>query len=90
MRDTAKGSTSEPTTICGTELLKLRPRPTRWGRWRLNRRYDTLEFHGDDGYMTSTWPTSSAACLGRIFQVSRKTWMTNEDRGRLCRRSETP
>jgi hypothetical protein len=70
------------------EYREKRPK-TRWGRWRWNKRKDTLDFWYDGENEPRYWIEldsarySSAECLDWIFQVSRKGWMTNEDRGNM-------
>jgi hypothetical protein len=87
---TAPVSPRRPRLIIGTELAKMQspPTPTRWGRWRLKKRYDTLELRGADGYLLygvdlRDARKSSAACLDWVCQASKKAYLTNDDRADL-------
>lgn len=64
---------------------------TQWGNWHLNEHNNTIEYWkpypGDPPwvvyYIDLDRMKSAAACLDWIFQISQKTWMTNEDRGNM-------
>lgn len=60
---------------------------TRWGRWRLNIKHDSLEYWGERGMLywidLKDASASSAACLDWIFQLNKKSWMSDQDRADL-------
>lgn len=47
-RPIAESRTVTAREMCAEFLHELTHPRTRWGRWRLNRRHDTLEFHEAD------------------------------------------
>ena len=68
--------------------LPKRPPQTQFGRWRWNRRVNTLQFVERPGRgllyeIDLDLIRTSAQCLDWIFQASNKSWLTNEDRGNL-------
>lgn len=65
--------------------IERRKIPTQWGKWHLNQTHNALEFHNPHVvyYIDLDRMKTAAACLDWIFQVSQKSWMTNEDRGNM-------
>jgi len=77
-------------------MVDLRDLPARrvetaWGNWKHNAKNRALEFHSPNhGGAVVYWidldrMQTAEACLDWIFQLHKKRWMTDQDRGDLLR-----
>ena len=66
------------------EEMKRTPKQTQWGRWRLKDGCLVPE-HAPDYYVDLRRITDSAKALDWIVQLSKKSWVTEEDLGFLVK-----